>query len=84
MGKSYKTRYIPDGAIDVLCIGRALCDITKYPKSNFPVRIQILFDDKEMQFAFEQLVAMHLVPMLSFDEFDELIEDVHSLKQDDQ
>lgn len=83
MSKSFKSKYFPDSAIDVFCIGKALCDITKYPKSNFPTRIQILFDDKEMQFVFEQLVVTHLVPMLSCDEFNELIEDVHFLKQDD-
>ncbi len=84
MSKGFKTKYFPDSARDVLCIGRALCDIIRYSKSNFPARIQILFDDKEMQFAFEETVIAYLLSTLSCEELNELLEDAHSLKQDDQ
>ena len=80
MSKSFKTKYFPDSAIDVFCIGKSLCDISKYPKDNFPVRIQIVFDDKEMQLAFRQLVGMNFVPLLSCDEINEIIEGVDFIK----
>ena len=84
MSKSFKTKYFPDSAIDVFCIGKSLCDISKYPKDNFPVSIQIVFDDKEMQFTFEETVIAYLLSTLSCEELNELLEDAHSLKQDDQ
>ena len=80
MSKSFKTKYFPESTIEVFCIGKALCDISKYHKDNFPVRIQVVFDDAEMSFAFKQLVAISLYPMLSCDEFNELIEGVDFIK----